>query len=55
MQRSQDAAAASAHDEAVALAKLVAAETPSDFPAGLQATVRDSGGEISASVEETNR
>ena len=54
------AAAAEAHDKAVALARELAAEDGAaadapKFPEGLVANVRDVGGEISASVEETNR
>ena len=53
---SHDAASGAALDEGLRLAALVSSEAFASFPAnGLQAAVSERGGEVSASVEETNR
>ena len=53
---SHDAASGAALDEGFRLAALVSSEAFASFPAdGLQAAVSERGGEVSASVEETNR
>ena len=55
--RRSDHAAEAAHDAALALSAEIESEKgrAADFPSGLVANVRDVGGEVSATVDETNR